>query len=809
MRGVVRIFPALILSMIMLWGARLGQAQAVAGNDGIVPNLVRFNGSLTDSSGKPLSGVVGVTFALYKDEQGGAPLWLETQNVVADKNGNYTVALGASSSAGLPPDIFVAGEARWLGVRPSGQGEQARILLLSVPYALKAGDAQTLGGLPPSAFVLAAPANAGATMNTGNASTIPAASVAPATASSVTTAGGIVNRLAKFDGTADITSSRIFDNGTRVGIGNTSPAATLDVSGTGIFRGSLQLPSTGTANATTKGYNSQPFDFLASAFNGTSAVNQRFRWQAEPVNAGTSTAAGKLNLLFASGTATPAETGLSISKSGIITFAKGQTFPTVTGNETVNGQVTVNNTTNSGNAIVATGGNIGVYSTGSTGVEGISGTTGYGVYGDNSGGGTGVYGVSFGGTNGFSSGMVGTTYNAGAGVEGFTNATLSSIGSSHNNASFSSGIWADNSNSNSGSPSTSQALLATADDAFSINAVNNSLGSPTIFAVQNGSGAAIEANSVAGIGISAYGGGGTSLTWGSLSSLTNDQGGSIELGASNNLVPSQASSPYIDFHYGVDGKTAQDYNVRIINDADARLTIIGNTQFGHKPTLNVQGIVNATQGFNGQCLSNTYFLSSASSSCNMDLAEAYATSEPTEAGDVVSLAPSADATVRKSTRQYDSMLLGVVSSNPGLVFDQGKTHLAGDNTRWTTKDKAVIALAGRVPVKVSMENGAIQIGDPLTSSSQLGVAMKATQAAKIIGYALEPAHQDGKVLTFIEPGYYAAPELATLRSALSRVERENAALRTQLTSVLAQVREIEGRVDRAHSRLTKVSTKQN
>src|SRR4029077_18969224 len=48
---------------------------------------------------------------------------------------------------------------------------------------------------------------------------------------------------------------------------------------------------------------------------------------------------GKLNLLFAPGAATPAETGLSISSNGIVTFASGQTLPTVTGNETVTGNV--------------------------------------------------------------------------------------------------------------------------------------------------------------------------------------------------------------------------------------------------------------------------------------------------------------------------------------------------------------------------------------------------------------------------------------------------------------------------------------
>jgi len=77
----------------------------------VVPPLVRFSGVLADDHGKPLAGVVGVTFALYKDVQGGAPLWLETQNVSPDKAGHYSVMLGSTTNTGLPADIFVAGEA--------------------------------------------------------------------------------------------------------------------------------------------------------------------------------------------------------------------------------------------------------------------------------------------------------------------------------------------------------------------------------------------------------------------------------------------------------------------------------------------------------------------------------------------------------------------------------------------------------------------------------------------------------------------------------------------------------------------------
>jgi len=42
--------------------------------------------------------------------------------------------------------MFASGQARGLEVQAEGQEPQPRVMLLSVPYALKAGDAQTLGG---------------------------------------------------------------------------------------------------------------------------------------------------------------------------------------------------------------------------------------------------------------------------------------------------------------------------------------------------------------------------------------------------------------------------------------------------------------------------------------------------------------------------------------------------------------------------------------------------------------------------------------------------------------------------------------
>jgi trimeric autotransporter adhesin len=120
-----------------------------------VPRLIKFSGTLLDRQGQPLKGPVGVTFSLYAQQSGDSPLWMETQNVEVDAKGVYAVLLGANTAAGLPEEMFRSGEARWLGIQPEHEPELPRVLLVSAPYALKAADAETLGGLPASAFVLA------------------------------------------------------------------------------------------------------------------------------------------------------------------------------------------------------------------------------------------------------------------------------------------------------------------------------------------------------------------------------------------------------------------------------------------------------------------------------------------------------------------------------------------------------------------------------------------------------------------------------------------------------------------------------
>ena len=81
--------------------------------------------------------------------------------------------------------------------------------------------------------------------------------------------------------------------------------------------------------------------------------------------------------------------------------------------------------------------------------------------------------------------------------------------------------------------------------------------------------------------------------------------------------------------------------------------------------------------------------------------------------------------VKLSSREYQSTIIGVVSTSPFQTGSADDGH------------SVVMALNGRVPLNVNLENGPIRKGDKLTASSTLGQAMKASRAGRIIGIALE------------------------------------------------------------------------
>ncbi|RJQ29697.1 hypothetical protein C4571_01000, partial [Candidatus Parcubacteria bacterium] len=116
-----------------------------------------------------------------------------------------------------------------------------------------------------------------------------------------------------------------------------------------------------------------------------------------------------------------------------------------------------------------------------------------------------------------------------------------------------------------------------------------------------------------------------------------------------------------------------------------------------------------------------------------------------EAGDLLSVSASESRKFEKSSSAYDPRLAGVVTVTAGLIAGGGE-----DN-----HGPIVMALAGRVPVKITGENGSIAVGDPVTASSRPGYGMRATGVGRVVGIALEPfSGMEGKIMVFVNPHWY-------------------------------------------------------
>jgi alpha-tubulin suppressor-like RCC1 family protein len=261
-----------------------------------VPQTLTQQGRLFDAGGAPLSGSVTLTLSLYAAPTGGAPLWTETQTLLADAG---YVSLQAGAVTPIPASAW-DGSVRYLGLQVGADPEMTpREATQSVPYARVAGDAT--GDLHPTTVTVnghpvidaggnwvglaagpvgpqgapgpAGPVGpqgatgpqgpAGAVGPTGAAGAQGAVGpagvagsagtvgpVGPAGAAGATGplgatgpqgvvgpagsgpafAGGVANQAARWTGAAAVTNGALFENGS-VGVGNTAPAALLDVSG--------------------------------------------------------------------------------------------------------------------------------------------------------------------------------------------------------------------------------------------------------------------------------------------------------------------------------------------------------------------------------------------------------------------------------------------------------------------------------------------------------------------------------------------------------------------------------------------------
>jgi hypothetical protein len=181
---------------------------------------------------------------------------------------------------------------------------------------------------------------------------------------------------------------------------------------------------------------------------------------------------------------------------------------------------------------------------------------------------------------------------------------------------------------------------------------------------------------------------------------------------------------------------------------------------GNPSTTNTVAYFASTDGTQ---LSNSIVARGQISAGSADIGEyAPIVGDPSEyqAGDLLSVSVSNPGAFEKSSTAYDPNLAGVVTETAGLIAG------GGDDGH----SKIVIALQGRVPVKVTGANGPIAVGDYLTSSDIPGYAEKATTSGRVVAIAMEAFNgetsaDEGKVLAFIEKSYYPGAGVMSLSSA--------------------------------------------
>ncbi len=232
---------------------------------------------------------------------------------------------------------------------------------------------------------------------------------------------------------------------------------------------------------------------------------------------------------------------------------------------------------------------------------------------------------------------------------------------------------------------------------------------PTLRATNIGIGTAVHAITTTGTAIHAVSGNGdagyfegsvgvtgqvgcASLVWGT-SALGDDQSGAVELG--NSLT--MGNSPYIDFHRGVG--LAQDYNVRLQNDADQRLTVTGDLAVSGGLTVSGDLTVDSGLSVTGELTVEQGLTVTGELTVESEIKKAYTTGTSNRA------APLAYAVVDGTT---GSVLTGTpnVSSSWDSTNQRFLITIAGETYSTTTHITTVTPIVGGAPEALFATTGA-------------------------------------------------------------------------------------------------------
>jgi hypothetical protein len=272
------------------------------------PQGINYQAVARTSGGTAIAGgTISVEFKIYDGDPNSGGILLCTDvhtSVPTNQFGLFTLMIGQGSGITTFPTIAWATGNKWLKVSIDPANGSSFVVIgaqqfMSVPYALYSA---TSGGGPTGATGPTGPQGIpGLTGPTGPSSQI----------------SGTFGQTIYHNGTNFIATSNLFNDGTNIGIGNTSPNAKLDVLGNGIFSGTVKIGNYTLPNL--DGTNGQVL-----STNGSGTVT----WVSGSTGTVTSVGSG------AGLTGGPITTSgiLSLANSGVVpgTYGSGSTIPQLT-----------------------------------------------------------------------------------------------------------------------------------------------------------------------------------------------------------------------------------------------------------------------------------------------------------------------------------------------------------------------------------------------------------------------------------------------------------------------------------------------
>jgi hypothetical protein len=210
-----------------------------------VPQAFNYQAVARSSSGNLLANqAIGLKLIIHQGSASGTTVYSETHSPTTNQFGLFTVSLGQGTVVtGTFASIAWSSGNYWLEAQmdPTGGTAYASMgasQLLSVPFAMYASNAGTSGAT--GATGPTGPSGANGTTGpigpTGTAGTNGTNGATGATgATGPGTVNGTLNYVAKFTSATGVGNSSMFDNGSSVGLGTTSPNSLLTMNGGASF----------------------------------------------------------------------------------------------------------------------------------------------------------------------------------------------------------------------------------------------------------------------------------------------------------------------------------------------------------------------------------------------------------------------------------------------------------------------------------------------------------------------------------------------------------------------------------------------